>query len=103
MTSGRGRRHLLLNAPQWVQALPWVVNRFVALCGPCHAAYQSGDDVVLAAAYEQSDRSASSPDATELSTSFALGHPSLRYPEKRRSTCRRCGSASGAPNPEWTL
>jgi hypothetical protein len=58
--------YLLLNTPQWVQALPWVVNWFMALCGPCHAAYQSGDDVTLAAAYEQSDRSASSPDVTEL-------------------------------------
>ena len=41
--------YLLLKAPQWVQELPWVINWFVAVCSPCHAAYQAGDEALLAA------------------------------------------------------
>jgi hypothetical protein len=39
--------YLLLNAPEWVQRLSWVVNWFVVMCGPCHAAFESGDDTAL--------------------------------------------------------
>lgn len=57
--------YLLLNAPQWVQELPWVVNWFVATCASCHKALQSEDDVALASAYNR-DGSSSVPTFTEL-------------------------------------
>jgi hypothetical protein len=28
--------YLLLNAPDWVQRLPWVINWFVVTCDRCH-------------------------------------------------------------------
>ena len=62
--------YLLLNTPQWVQALPWAINWFVVLCGPCNAYFQTRDDVALAIAYERSDRGTSSPDVAELLTAI---------------------------------
>ena len=58
--------YLLLNAPDWVQALPWVVNWFVTMCASCHTAFQAGDDDALNAASGQSDHVGSAPDTTEL-------------------------------------
>jgi hypothetical protein len=47
---------LLLDAPQWVQELPWVINWFVAVCDSCNQAFLVGDDGVLAAARNVGDR-----------------------------------------------
>lgn len=58
--------YLLLNAPRWVQELPWVINWFVAMCDSCHSAFQAGDDIALAAASGDGDPGASSPDVTEF-------------------------------------
>ncbi|MGY1641978.1 hypothetical protein ACI782_12710 [Geodermatophilus sp. SYSU D00703] len=53
--------HLLVQAPQWVQALPWDADWFVALCDPCHERHESGDDAGWAAAHERQDRGTSEP------------------------------------------
>src|SRR4051812_9874488 len=42
--------YLLLNAPEWVQELDWFANWSIALCDPCHDAWD--DDGALRVRWE---------------------------------------------------
>lgn len=45
--------YLLLNAPEWVQELDWFANWFIAVCNPCHEAWE--DDGLLRVRWEMND------------------------------------------------